>query len=127
MDAADRDAVRRPLDHHDHEDTVIGYVIRGEFLDPGDVKPIFARGDGAEAERLFRHAVAEAERRFDLALAARNKPETTPLLELRLAPRRRRTELRRGGRRRARTSGDPPAKPSRAVDALHLPHTPRHD
>ena len=49
------------------------------------------------------------------------------LLELRLALRRRRTELRRGGRRRARTSGDPPAKPSRAVDALHLPHTPRHD
>ena len=77
MDAADRDAVRRPLDHHDHEDTVIGYVIRGEFLDPGDVKLIFARGDGAEAGRLFRRAVAEAERRFEVALAARKMPETT--------------------------------------------------
>ncbi|KAG2602734.1 hypothetical protein PVAP13_5KG705800 [Panicum virgatum] len=83
MDTADNDddraAVRRPAGHHDdHEDIVIGYVIRGEFLDPGDVKPIFARGGGAEAEHLFRHAVTEAERRFELALAACNKPETTP-------------------------------------------------
>jgi len=30
-------------------------------------------------------------------------------------------ELRRGGHRRSRTSGDPPAKSSSAIDALHLP------